>query len=179
MSTPASAAIRLAFGDAPARFARRRCTGDGVFAAPLAAGARGGADGCAADASPATASASSVGVAAGWEVGAPSASPGARIRAITCPTGTSSPSPADTAESTPSAGASISTVTLSVSISSSASPRRTSDPSAAIQRRIRPVSWANPNAGITTSLATGATLPSRSRRTATARRRRPPRASVP
>ena len=57
------------------------------------------------------------------------ASPGARIRAITLPTGASSPACALTATSVPSAGASSSTVTLSVSISIRGSPLRTGSPS--------------------------------------------------
>ena len=62
-------------------------------------------------------------------------SPGARIRAITLPTGASSPGLAVTATSVPSAGASSSTVTLSVSISISGSPFRSGSPSEATHQR--------------------------------------------
>src|SRR6266446_6496147 len=81
------------------------------------------------------------------------ASPGARIVAMTCPTGTSSPSAAVTLASTPSAGASSSTVALSVSTSTTGSPFLTGCPSALSHCTILPVSCAIPSTGKIISVA--------------------------
>src|SRR5713226_1034963 len=80
-------------------------------------------------------------------------SPGARIAAITCPTGISTPTAPVTLASTPEAGASISTVALSVSISTNGSPFATSSPSFLSQRSMVPVSCAMPSAGKMTCVA--------------------------
>src|SRR6266566_5806993 len=81
------------------------------------------------------------------------ASPGARILAMTCPTGTSSPSVAVTLVSTPSAGASSSTVALSVSTSTTGSPFLTGSPSALSHCTILPISCAIPSTGKIISVA--------------------------
>src|SRR6266849_4751824 len=88
------------------------------------------------------------------------ASPGARIVAMTCPTGTSSPSVAVTLASTPSAGASSSTVALSVSTSTTGSPFLTSSPSALSHCTILPISCAIPSTGKIISVAMIALLSS-------------------
>src|SRR5712692_2203305 len=81
------------------------------------------------------------------------ASPGARIVAMTCPTGTSSPSAAVTLARTPSAGASSSTVALSVSTSTTGSPFLTGCPSRFSHCTILPVSCAIPSTGKIISVA--------------------------
>src|SRR5712691_12272432 len=107
-----------------------------------------------------------MGSVVGWRAvsiegeGAGDTSSGARMAAITCPTGTSSPAAADMRASTPSAGASISTVALSVSISASGSPFATCSPSALSHCTILPVSCDIPNAGRMTSVAIIDLLPS-------------------
>jgi len=73
--------------------------------------------------------------------------------------GDPAPSPALMPASVPAAGASISTVTLSVSISISGSPFATVSPSERIQRRILPVSWETPSAGMITSVGNDRPLP--------------------
>src|SRR6266849_3463087 len=88
------------------------------------------------------------------------ASPGARIVAMTCPTGTSSPSVAVTLVRTPSAGASSSTVALSVSTSTTGSPFLTSSPSALSHCTILPISCAIPSTGKIISVAMIALLSS-------------------
>src|SRR5713226_8130087 len=78
------------------------------------------------------------------------ASSEAKISAIVCPTGTTSPSRAVTSPRTPEAGASISVVALSVSISTSGSPFRTLSPGDLSQCRTLPVSCASSSAGMMT-----------------------------
>src|SRR6266852_5598246 len=78
------------------------------------------------------------------------ASSEAKISAIVCPTGTSSPARAVTSPRTPEAGASISVVALSVSISTSGSPFRTLSPGDLSQCRTLPVSCASSSAGMMT-----------------------------
>src|SRR6266487_877764 len=87
------------------------------------------------------------------------ASPGARILAMTCPTGTSSPSAAVTLARTPSDGASSSTVALSVSTSTTGSPFFTGCPSRLSHCTILPVSCAIPSTGKIISVAMIALLP--------------------
>ena len=83
-------------------------------------------------------------------VAAGSDSPGSKIIAIRCPTGTSSPAWAITWVNMPEVGASISTVALSVSISISGSPLVTDWPSVLSHLSSVPVCWATPSAGMIT-----------------------------
>src|SRR6266581_6397627 len=78
------------------------------------------------------------------------ASSEAKISAIVCPTGTTSPARAVTSPRTPETGASISVVALSVSISTSGSPFRTLSPGDLSQCRTLPVSCASSSAGMMT-----------------------------
>src|SRR6267142_4189816 len=78
------------------------------------------------------------------------ASSEAKISAIVCPTGTTSPARAVTSPRTPEAGASISVVALSVSISTSGSPFRTLSPGDLSHCRTLPVSCASSSAGMMT-----------------------------
>src|SRR5947199_4553381 len=78
------------------------------------------------------------------------ASSEAKISAIVCPTGTTSPARAVTSPRTPETGASISVVALSVSLSTSGSPFRTLSPGDLSQCRTLPVSCASSSAGMMT-----------------------------
>src|SRR5262245_44169761 len=105
----------------------------------VASGARGTA---------AVAAAFAAGMTGAAPAAAPPASPAAKTTAIVRPTGTTSPSRADTSRSTPEAGASSSTVTLSVSISTTGSPFWTGSPGRLSQWMILPVSCASSSAGM-------------------------------
>ena len=139
-SIPCSAAIFLATGDA---LMRPPLAGDAVTAATGAGAAATTAAGT---------GVSAAGAKSADEPVSGITSSASAMMAMTCPTGTVTPSAMSTLRRTPEPNASISTTALSVSTSARMSPRLTLSPSLFNQRAIAPSVISAPIKGIRTSV---------------------------